>query len=165
MNAINGKEMMELGSFSLMPSSSRACAWSPDSKFIASTSLRHTLFIWDAINGDEVMRLIGHSDTVNSCVWSPDGKFIASAANDNTMCIWDAQTGQLIRIHALGNPNCIKDRKGDPGYAVLEPITKKIIEAKGEIWRNLNWITKDRYTRLPAEIFGHLPGLEVSRKA
>ena len=66
-------------------------AWSPDGKRLAAGGTDHTVKIWDAASGAEVLTLIG--DT--SVAWSPDGKRLATAEGDDTK-LWDAASGQEL---------------------------------------------------------------------
>jgi WD40 repeat protein len=54
--------------------------------------------IWDAVNGQEILSLKGHSDRVMSVCFSPDGKCLASASQDRTVKVWDAQKGQEVPV-------------------------------------------------------------------
>ncbi len=71
-------------------------AWSPDGKRIVSGSGDHTLKVWDAEKGQEVLSPKGHTSPVMSVAWSPDGKRIVSGSQDNTLKVWDAEKGQHV---------------------------------------------------------------------
>jgi WD40 repeat protein len=72
-------------------------AWSPDGKRVVTASADHTINVWDALSGRNLMVLSGHSRPIRSVAWSPDGKQIASGSEDKTAKIWDALTGKEIR--------------------------------------------------------------------
>ncbi len=60
----------------------------------------------------------------------------------------------------MGNPSYRYKGDLDPGYVVWEPGSNRIIEACGEIWRDLSWVTRDAHGQpefFPVEIFGPLP--------
>ncbi|MEE0936651.1 MAG: hypothetical protein UIG52_01325, partial [Bacteroidales bacterium] len=62
--------------------------WSPDGKYLASSSRDKTVIIWDVDSGEILQTLKGHSDFVWSVCWSPDGKYLASGSRDKTIKIW-----------------------------------------------------------------------------
>jgi eukaryotic-like serine/threonine-protein kinase len=74
-------------------------AWSPDGKFIASSSDDKLVLICDSTNGNTVLTYSGHSDIVNGIAWSPDSQFIASASADKTVQVWEALTGRLVTTY------------------------------------------------------------------
>jgi WD40 repeat protein len=57
----------------------RCVAYSPDGKKIATCSDDHTISIWDAENGAQLMEpLEGHTGAVLSIEFSPGGSFLVS---------------------------------------------------------------------------------------
>jgi WD40 repeat protein len=127
----------------------RACAFSPDGNSILSASDDNTLRLWDAHSGESLAVLQGHTDRVLACAFSPDGNSILSASDDNTLRLWDAHSGESLRIFLVN----------EHGSAVWEPSTNRILQAHGEIWRDLRWrvpLPGGGFDLLPLETFGDL---------
>src|SRR5262249_26004584 len=86
-------------------------AFSPDGKRLASASGNHTVKVWDAQTGQELLTLKGHAGLQGTPVgvaYSPDGKRLASVSGDKTVKIWDAQTGQeLLSLKGGGFINSV----------------------------------------------------------
>jgi len=66
--------------------------FSPDGCCLASGSSDKTIRVWDALTGQNVATLQGHSDVVWSVAFSPDGRLIASSSLDGTIRLWDVAT-------------------------------------------------------------------------
>jgi len=71
--------------------------YSPDGRYVLSSSDDKTAGVWDTQTGKEVVKLSGHKDGVFNAAFSPDGKYILTAGRDKTSKLWDAKTGKLIR--------------------------------------------------------------------
>ncbi|KAG6904492.1 hypothetical protein DXG01_009495, partial [Tephrocybe rancida] len=70
---------------------------SPDGKQVVSGNRDRSVCIWDALTGDLVKELKGHTDAVWSVAFSPDGKQVVSGSSDESVCIWDALNGDLVK--------------------------------------------------------------------
>ncbi|MCQ3932608.1 MAG: hypothetical protein DPW16_19335 [Chloroflexi bacterium] len=66
----------------------RCVRFSPNGELIASASWDHTVRIWSAIDGEELVKfpITGSSFSV---AFSPDGALIAGASTDGTISIWN----------------------------------------------------------------------------
>lgn len=74
-----------------------AVAFSPDGKRLAVGSAEGTLRLLDAVSGETIATLTGHSGPVLCVAWAPDGGSLASGSADRSIRIWEAETGQLLR--------------------------------------------------------------------
>ena len=92
--------------------------------------------VWDAVTGQEVLKLEGHSNGVTSVCMTADGSRIVSGDADGMMRVWDAITGQeMLKILVL-------NRKAINSVCIA-PNGKLIVSAGyGEI--ELTEATKDK---------------------
>ncbi len=65
-------------------------ALSPDGTRVASTGKGPLIRILDASDGEQVLALGGHGDTIISIVYSPDGDTLATGSIDGTIRLWRA---------------------------------------------------------------------------
>jgi uncharacterized delta-60 repeat protein len=73
-------------------------SFSPDGKYVASSSYDNTARIWDTTTGSEVAKLL-HDNLVDDIAFSPDGMKVVSGSTDNTVRIWETSTGkELLRM-------------------------------------------------------------------
>ena len=70
--------------------------FSPDGKWLATTSEDKSIKLWDAGTGRELNTFIGHTHYTSRVVFSPDGTRLASGSFDRTVKVWDIQTGQEL---------------------------------------------------------------------
>jgi len=69
--------------------------YSPDGRFIVAAS-GEAAWVCDAVKGELIRKLEGHTGRVNSASYSPDSRLIVTASADNTARVWNAQTGERL---------------------------------------------------------------------
>lgn len=77
-------------------SSINSVAFSPDGKYIVSTSKDQTIRIWDFVTGRIVKTFYGYTGRFLQASFSPDGKRIVSASDDKTIRIWNVDSGEQL---------------------------------------------------------------------
>jgi WD40 repeat protein len=76
-------------------------AYSPDGKWIATTSTDHTARVWDAETG-ALRATLRHADWVVTVAWSPDSRLVASGGSDHTVRVWDVIAGREVAALPVG---------------------------------------------------------------
>jgi len=77
--------------------------FSPDDKYIYSTSLQDKFIKWDTQTARKVAAFEGHTRSVLSVDASSDGTLLASGSLDQTIIFWDAVTMKAVKtINAHG---------------------------------------------------------------
>lgn len=62
--------------------------FSPDNRYIVTSSNDGTARLWDAATGQSLAILEGHQKSVSKAIFSPDGKYIATISGDHTARLW-----------------------------------------------------------------------------
>lgn len=69
-----------------------AVVLSPDGRRFGVADLKAIFRVYDAVTGDLLAELNGHSGEVLGAAWSPDRSRLATASRDGTIGIWDGST-------------------------------------------------------------------------
>ena len=73
--------------------------YSSDGKIIATAS-KTAVELWDAVTGNKLASLLGHSSKITTFAYSPNGKTVAIGSEDKTIKVWDtAFNDQLSDVH------------------------------------------------------------------
>ncbi|KAG8816690.1 hypothetical protein FRC18_000877 [Serendipita sp. 400] len=70
--------------------------WSADGKCIASGSDDHTVVLWDAVTGANLITLYGHTGPITCVKFSPSGAEVVSSSEDGTIRRWKRDDGACI---------------------------------------------------------------------
>ncbi|KIK53603.1 hypothetical protein GYMLUDRAFT_927538 [Collybiopsis luxurians FD-317 M1] len=86
---------------------------------LVSGSADRTVCIWDALTGEQLLQMKGHTDWVRSVAFSSNGSKVMSGSDDTTVRLWNALTGEQEMI-MNGHTNYI--------YSVaFSPDSRKVV--------------------------------------
>ncbi len=135
-----------------------SAVYSPNSRYIATTSHDLTARIWDATSGKEVSVLRGHAGVVAGARFSTDGARVVTSSWDRTARLWDTLTGrELVAFGDKANPIVSADLAPRDGtlatgaeYGQVElwslPLGQKLIDRACQMMlRPLNDVEREQY--------------------
>ncbi|KAL2827367.1 hypothetical protein BDW59DRAFT_160332 [Aspergillus cavernicola] len=111
-------------------------AFSRDSKTLASRSA-NTVLLWDALTGQCLQMLKGHTDLVNQIAFSCNGEVLASVSTDRTVRLWDFHTGQCLQI-LEGHTDCIRSIAFSPAPNFANILASASDDNTIRIWNPLS---------------------------
>lgn len=77
-----------------------AARFSPDARYLATTSSDRTLKLWHTADFSLAATLAGHARWVWDCAFSADSAFVVTASSDLTARLWDIAAGDVVRTYA-----------------------------------------------------------------
>jgi WD40 repeat protein/serine/threonine protein kinase len=101
-----------------------SAGFSPDASRVVTGSWDNSARVWDANSARAVLKLVGHTQRINSVVYSPDGAWILTASDDATAILWDASAGAQIRS--------LKGHKDRVRSAVFSPDCRQVLTASDD---------------------------------
>lgn len=98
-------------------------SFSPDGRYITSSSFDNSVKIWDGLKGTFIGTLRGHVAPVYQTAWSADNRLLVSCSKDTTLKVWDIRTRKL-KVDLPGH--------SDEVYAVDWSIDGKKVASGGK---------------------------------
>jgi WD40 repeat protein len=86
-------------------------AWSPDGRWIATSSDDGSARIWNAGTGDLRFALLAHEVTIQDIAWSPDSTRLLTGSSDGTAKLWGVTEGgprELLSLSAQGTRSGVR---------------------------------------------------------
>jgi WD40 repeat protein len=75
-----------------------ALAIHPSGDILATTTLEHSICLWDLQQKQLLQELIGHDGAVICLAFSPDGNWLVSGSDDHTLRIWDTKGREQMAL-------------------------------------------------------------------
>ncbi|UKP01063.1 AAA-like domain-containing protein [Nostoc sp. UHCC 0870] len=106
-------------SFNLGEAAAGSVSLSQDGQTFGTTGRYTMAKLWN-LQGQELVTLKGHSDTLRSLQFSPDGQIIATASRDKTVKLWNLSGKEIATLHG---------HQADVRSATFSPDGKTIASA------------------------------------
>jgi WD40 repeat protein/tetratricopeptide (TPR) repeat protein len=95
--------------------------FSPDSRFVATTSQDRTARVWDAATGAPLIPPLKHDKGLRQVEFSPDGRRLLTVSEDNVVGLWNVQMGKplLSPLRPVGKVHRVCFSPSDPWLLVV----------------------------------------------
>jgi WD40 repeat protein len=114
------------------PDGLSGASFSPDGKFIVTSSWAKKAWVWDVGSKEMVSTLEGHAGRVNTAMFSPDGRNIVTASDDTTTRVWDANTGKEIVMLSRPHMDWINGASFSPDGELIITASQ---DKTARVWR------------------------------
>ena len=104
-----------------LPAQAAMALYSPNGKYIASSSGNFNVYLWDAKSGEQIRAFKGHKSGVGGIAFNADGSKLLSCSGDKTVRVWNTATGQELQKFT-GHTDMIR-------RAVFHPDGKHVLSA------------------------------------
>ncbi|OUM69683.1 hypothetical protein PIROE2DRAFT_65795 [Piromyces sp. E2] len=115
----------------------RSIAFSPDNKFIASSSFDSTTSIWMKNDNEYeyIASLEGHENEVKSVAWSSSGSLIATCSRDKSVWIWEVEGDDDFECLSV-----LQEHTQDVKMVVWHPFDEILVSASYDdtikVWKD-----------------------------
>ena len=93
-------------------------AFSPDGCFLAASSKKGEVLLWNASNGELLRRLKGQDTSRSRVCFSPDSRLLAAPSENGWLRVWEVESGRrLLNIRAHNGGRMVADF--DPAGATI----------------------------------------------
>ena len=73
-------------------------AFSPSGMLLAAGTANSEIYLWKALDDQQLFNCVGHLDRIFSVAFSPDSSMLASGSFDQTIRLWDVGTQQCHKV-------------------------------------------------------------------
>ncbi len=132
MDVSSGEELFTLRGHKL---TLKDIEWSPDGRWIATSSNDGSAHLWEAGTGSSRFALLGHAVTIQDLEWSPDSTRLITGSDDGTAKVWlitEGGTRELLSLSAQDT------RSGIRGVA-FSPDGKRVMTGDEAITATKVW--------------------------
>ena len=115
-------------------------AFSPDEKLFATGDANGKIYIWQAIDGRQLLICQGHTGWIRAVAFSPQGTTLVSGSSDSSIRLWDVCSGTCLKT-LLGHEDRVRavafSPTGDLIISASDDCTLRLWDVRGTCLRIL----------------------------